>query len=100
MMAGVHVIRGRPGPAWSTRLPGKVLRDLGGAPVLSWVVRAAQAATLVDEVVVATTTLPEDDATAELAARAGAVVVRVRSTTCLPDSCWPSTRARPTPSCG
>jgi spore coat polysaccharide biosynthesis protein SpsF len=46
----------------STRLPGKVLRDLGGRPVLGWVVRAAQTATLVDEVVVATSTDPSDDA--------------------------------------
>jgi len=46
----------------STRLPGKVLMDLGGKPVLSWVAYAAQQAHLVDEFVVATTTDPRDDA--------------------------------------
>jgi spore coat polysaccharide biosynthesis protein SpsF (cytidylyltransferase family) len=38
----------------STRLPGKVLMDLGGKPVLEWVIDAAYEANLVDEVVVAT----------------------------------------------
>ena len=38
----------------STRLPGKVLRTLGGRSVLGWVVRAAAAAPGVDQVVVAT----------------------------------------------
>jgi spore coat polysaccharide biosynthesis protein SpsF len=67
------VIQARAG---STRLPGKVLRDLGGRPVLDWVVRAARAADGVDEVVVATSTLPGDDAVAELAERLGVPVVR------------------------
>ena len=48
----------------STRLPGKVLADLGGKPVLSWVVRAARAALGVDEVCVATSTAAADDAVA------------------------------------
>jgi spore coat polysaccharide biosynthesis protein SpsF len=60
----------------SSRLPGKVLRPLGGDPVLSWVVRAARAASGVDEVVVATTADPADDPVAELAADLGAAVVR------------------------
>jgi len=46
----------------STRFPGKVLADLGGSSVLEWVVRRCRDAQLVDTVVVATTTLPEDDA--------------------------------------
>ncbi|MEJ7743916.1 MAG: glycosyltransferase family protein [Nocardioidaceae bacterium] len=45
----------------STRLPGKVLRDLGGLPVLGWVVRALRAVDGVDDVVIATSTLPGDD---------------------------------------
>ncbi len=53
------VIQARMG---STRLPGKVLRPLGPRPVLDWVVRAARQAEGIDEVVVATTTEPEDDA--------------------------------------
>jgi glutamate-1-semialdehyde aminotransferase/spore coat polysaccharide biosynthesis protein SpsF (cytidylyltransferase family) len=48
----------------STRLPGKVLADLGGKPVLSWVVRAARAALGVDDVCVATSTSAADDAVA------------------------------------
>ena len=60
----------------STRLPGKVLRPLGGRPVLSWVLRAAGAAAGVDKVVVATSTLAEDDAVEALAREAGVAVVR------------------------
>lgn len=60
----------------STRLPGKVLRDLGGRPVLDWVVAAARAARTVDGVIVATSDHPSDDGVAEAAARAGAEVVR------------------------
>lgn len=60
----------------SSRLPGKVLRPLGGHPVLAWVVRAARAAEGVDAVVVATSDDPADDRVAELADDLGAVVVR------------------------
>lgn len=67
------VIQARAG---STRLPGKVLEDLGGRPVLEWVVRAAQAATRVDEVIVATSTVAGDDAVADLATSLGVPVVR------------------------
>src|SRR5213595_2820514 len=45
----------------STRLPGKVLMDLGGLPVLSRVIRRLQRATLVNEVAVATTVSAKDD---------------------------------------
>ena len=67
------VIQARAG---STRLPAKVLADLGGRPVLGWVVRAARAASLVDEVIVATSTLAGDDVVADLAESLGARVVR------------------------
>lgn len=43
------VIQARAG---SSRLPAKVLADLGGRPVLEWVVRAARAANLVDVVAI------------------------------------------------
>lgn len=70
----VHaVIQARTG---STRLPGKVLRPLGGRPVLDRVVAAAQKAPGVDEVLVATSTEPGDDPVADRAARLGAGVVR------------------------
>jgi spore coat polysaccharide biosynthesis protein SpsF len=45
----------------ASRLPGKVLKDLGGQPVLAWVVKRARRAERIDEVVVATTIEPEDD---------------------------------------
>ena len=67
------VIQARTG---STRLPAKVLADLGGRPVLGWVVRAARASTMVDQVIVATSTLAGDDVVADLAKSLGAMVVR------------------------
>lgn len=67
------VIQARMG---STRLPGKVLEDLGGLPVLAWVVRACRASGQADAVVIATSTAPQDDAVAELAASLGVPVVR------------------------
>ena len=45
----------------STRLPGKVLTDLGGKTVLARVVRRLRRAKLIDEIIVATTDLPTDD---------------------------------------
>ncbi len=46
----------------SSRLPGKVLADLGGQPVLAWVVRRAGRAKSINQVVVATSIAAEDDA--------------------------------------
>ena len=60
-MRVVAIIQARMG---STRLPGKVLKDLGGETVLARVVKRARRATLLDEVVVATSGLPADDAIA------------------------------------
>src|SRR5271169_1581637 len=48
----------------STRLPGKVLMDLGGQTVLASVVRRLGRARLIDEILVATTTASADDAIA------------------------------------
>jgi len=67
------VIQARAG---SNRLPAKVLADLGGRPVLEWVVRAARAASQIDEVIVATSTLAGDDVVADLATSLGVPVVR------------------------
>src|SRR4051812_3167616 len=58
MVKVVAVVQARMG---STRLPGKVLMDLGGHPVLQWCVRAARAAPGIDEVWVATSKLRGDD---------------------------------------
>ncbi len=60
----------------STRLPGKVLADLGGLTVLEWVVRACRSAAQIDGVVVATTTEPADDEIVALCQRLGVDVVR------------------------
>jgi spore coat polysaccharide biosynthesis protein SpsF len=60
----------------STRLPGKVLRPLGGRTVLSWAIRAAAATPNLDAVILATSDHPDDDPVAEEAARCGAEVVR------------------------
>ena len=60
----------------STRLPGKVLEDFGGRPVLGSVVRAARAIPGVDEVVVATSDEPSDDPIAEWCERTGVPVFR------------------------
>ena len=58
-MKTVAIIQARMG---STRLPGKVLMDLGGQPALVRVVGRTQRARMLDEIMVATTDLPADDA--------------------------------------
>ena len=45
----------------STRLPGKVMKLLAGKPVLLHDIMRCKAATKVDEVIIATSTNPEDD---------------------------------------
>jgi spore coat polysaccharide biosynthesis protein SpsF len=60
----------------STRLPGKVLMDLGGKTVLARVVERALAIPGSDVVCVAVPTGPADDPVATEAKRAGAVVAR------------------------
>lgn len=50
----------------SSRLPGKVLSDLAGKPMLACVVERMARAETVDDVVVATTTLPGDDVISDL----------------------------------
>ena len=59
----------------STRLPGKVLADVAGRPLLAVLLhRVARAA--IDTLVVATSTAAVDDAVADVARREGAEVVR------------------------
>ncbi len=55
----------------SHRLPGKVLREIAGRPMLAWVVERAGLADTLDEVVVATTTDPSDDPVARMCAARG-----------------------------
>jgi spore coat polysaccharide biosynthesis protein SpsF len=58
----VAIIQARMG---SSRLPGKVLADIEGRPVLGHMLGRLARAERLDEVAVATTYLPEDDAVAE-----------------------------------
>ncbi|MEI7024967.1 glycosyltransferase family protein [Paenibacillus sp. y28] len=45
----------------SSRLPGKALLDLGGKPLIEWVIERSSMSRLADEVWLATSTEPEDD---------------------------------------
>lgn len=54
----VGVIQARMG---STRLPGKVLLDIHGKPMLQWLLDRLNSVSSLDEIVVATTLSPEDD---------------------------------------
>ncbi len=59
----VAIVQGR---VDSSRLPGKVLMEVGGKPMLQYVVDRVRLASLVDEVVVATTQDASDDRIEEL----------------------------------
>jgi spore coat polysaccharide biosynthesis protein SpsF len=68
----VVIVQARMG---STRLPGKVLADLAGTPLLAFMV-ARLAAVEVGPVIVATSDRPADDRLADLGRELGVVVVR------------------------
>jgi spore coat polysaccharide biosynthesis protein SpsF len=72
-MKSVAIIQARAG---STRLPGKVLRELCGRTVLAQVIRRVARCPLLDAVVVATTTGRADDAVEREARAQGAQVFR------------------------
>jgi len=55
----VAIVQGRMA---SSRLPDKILKDINGKPMLAWVVDQARKARFIDQVVVATTLDPSDDA--------------------------------------
>jgi spore coat polysaccharide biosynthesis protein SpsF len=67
-MKTVALIQARMG---SNRLPGKVLLDLAGEPMLARVVERVRRAGTIDEVVIATTTERADDVLAALCAARG-----------------------------
>jgi spore coat polysaccharide biosynthesis protein SpsF len=58
-MKTVAIVQARMG---STRLPGKVMADIGGKPMLERVVERVRSARLIDEIWVATTIQDADDA--------------------------------------
>lgn len=69
MASGAHttvILQARMG---STRLPGKVMADIHGKPMLQRVLERVKMARLVDTVLIATTCLPEDDMLCEWAAK-------------------------------
>ncbi len=72
-MKTVAIIQARMG---STRLPGKVLKQLCGKSVLDHVVARVRAASGVDEIIVATTDSPADDILAAASSQLGVTVFR------------------------
>jgi spore coat polysaccharide biosynthesis protein SpsF len=68
LMKTVAIIQARMG---SSRLPGKVLLDLAGEPMLARVVHRVRRAEILEDVIVATTTEPADDELAGLCAARG-----------------------------
>ena len=69
----VAIVQARMG---STRLPGKVLRPIAGRPLLWHIVHRLRKSHLIEEVAVATTTNPLDDAIVEFGQEFGVSVVR------------------------
>lgn len=67
-MNTIAIIQARMG---SSRLPGKVLLDIAGKPMIQHVIERTQRARSLDSVIVATTTDPSDDPIAEFAASIG-----------------------------
>ena len=69
----VAVIQARMG---STRLPGKVLKPIAGKPLLWHIVHRLQQSKLIQEIAIATSTNPRDDAIVEFGRENGVTVVR------------------------
>lgn len=60
----------------SKRLPGKVLKKVGGAPILEIIINRIKRSKYVDEVIVATTYNVEDDAIVDLCKKVGSEIYR------------------------
>ncbi len=69
----VAVIQARMG---STRLPGKVLKPVAGKPLLWHIVHRLKSSRLIQDIAIATTTNPLDEAIVEWGAAEGVTVVR------------------------
>lgn len=60
----------------STRLPGKVLKEVCGKPLLQYQIERIRRSRLVDDIVIATTTSENDNPIAELGSQLGVAVYR------------------------
>jgi spore coat polysaccharide biosynthesis protein SpsF (cytidylyltransferase family) len=60
----------------SKRLPGKVMAELDGRPVLEQIVRRVKRSETIDRIVIATTTNKDDDVIEEMGNRLGVLVYR------------------------
>lgn len=69
----IAIIQARMG---SSRLPGKVLMDIAGIPMLQWVVDRVRLSKKIDEVVIATTDASGDEQVVEYCVRQGIAVTR------------------------
>ena len=69
----VAVIQARMG---STRLPGKVLRDIAGKPLLWHVVHRLQRSQFIEQIAITTSTHPRDDAIVQWGSENGVTVMR------------------------
>ena len=69
----VAVIQARMG---STRLPGKVLKPVAGKPLLWHIVHRLKSSRLIEDIAIATTTNPLDEAIVEFGASEGVTVIR------------------------
>jgi spore coat polysaccharide biosynthesis protein SpsF len=75
-MTNAHVIAVIQARMGSTRMPGKILDDIAGRPLVFWTIDAVRAVPGVDEVVLATTDQPADDQFAERLVAARVLVHR------------------------
>ena len=60
----------------STRLPGKVLMEILGRPMLSYQIERVRQSQKINNIIIATTINKEDDPVAELANREGTLIYR------------------------
>lgn len=72
-MKTAAIIQARMG---STRLPGKILKDLMGKTVLQHVIERVQRVKNIDDIIIATTTLAHDDVVVDEALKCGAKYYR------------------------
>lgn len=73
MQKVVAIVQARMG---STRLPGKLLKPLLGEPMLKRMFERVRKSNMLDEIIIATTDKPEDDATVQIAQECGVTVFR------------------------